>query len=177
MKKKITIVDILIVLAVVLVAVFVFGKFSGTAGASKKTVTYTVLVTSVMPEVADSMVPDDNVLLDAKGNAYGRDTNVSVSPSQDSYLNQQTEKYSGRQITPEGAPQFHLFVGFEITCIDEFCTAFFDKRDLLVRAAHQFIDGSRFQMPCYDENCGISGKDVRHKGYNNHHPRCIEGEK
>lgn len=93
MKKKITIVDILIVLAVVFVAVFVFGKFSGTAGASKKTVTYTVLVTSVMPEVADSMVPDDNVLLDAKGNAYGRVTNVSVSPSQDSYLNQQTEKY------------------------------------------------------------------------------------
>lgn len=93
MKKKITIVDILIVLAVVLVAIFAFGKFSGTSGASKKTVTYTVLVTSVMPEVAESMVPDDRVLLDAKGNTYGRVTNVSVSPSEDSYFNQHTEKY------------------------------------------------------------------------------------
>lgn len=93
MKKKITFIDILIVLAVVLVAVFVFSKFSGSDGASKKTVTYTVLVTSVMPEVAEGMTPDDRVLLDAKDNAYGRVTNVSIAPSEDSYLNQQTEKY------------------------------------------------------------------------------------
>ena len=98
MKKKITFIDILIVLVVILAAVFVFSKISGTSGASNKTVTYTVLVTNVVPEVAEGMVPDDKVLLDAKDNAYGRVTNVSVSDSEDTYFSQQLEKYVSSKI-------------------------------------------------------------------------------
>ncbi|MBQ7976290.1 MAG: DUF4330 domain-containing protein [Clostridia bacterium] len=98
MKKKITFIDILIVLAVVLVAAFLLFKVSGTSGSHKKTVTYTVMVTNILPEVADGMVPDDRVLLDSKDNAYGRVTNVSVMPSEDSHINLQTEKYVTNKI-------------------------------------------------------------------------------
>ena len=93
MKKKITFIDILIILVAVLAVVFAFLKFSEPAGASRKTVTYTVLVTSIAPEIAESFAPDDHVLLDAKNNAYGRVVDVKVSEAEDSFLNQKTEEY------------------------------------------------------------------------------------
>lgn len=116
MKKKITFIDILIVLVVVFAAIFVFAKLSGTVGASTKTVSYTVRVTSVLPEVADSMVPDDKVLLDAKDNAYGRVTNVTVTASEDTYFNQQSEKYVSSKT--EGRKDAVLTVEAEATVND-----------------------------------------------------------
>ena len=116
LKKKITFVDILIILAVVLAAAFVFLKLSGTSGTTKKTVTYSVLVTGVMPEHAESMVPDDKVLLDAKNDAYGRVVDVVVSPAEDSFFNQKTEEYV--KVTTDARKDVVLTIEAEATVND-----------------------------------------------------------
>ena len=95
MKKKFTFIDVLVILAIVLVAFFVVFKFStnGTEKENTKQVSYTVLVTGILPDVAETFVPEDRVLLDAKDDAYGKITDVSITPAEDLYLNQYTEEY------------------------------------------------------------------------------------
>lgn len=93
MKKKITFIDILIILAVIIVFVLVLSGITRKNTNSTKTISYTVLTTGELPEVAQSMVPEDGVLLDTKENAYGRVTNVDIFPAESSNINLYSEKY------------------------------------------------------------------------------------
>lgn len=92
-KKKITIIDVLIILLVIIAAVFALMKLRGTAPASGKTVTYTVLVSNQLPEVAGNIVPEDNVLLDTATNSYGDVTAVDIQPSSKSLLDAENGRY------------------------------------------------------------------------------------
>ena len=82
MKKKLTIIDIIIVLLILLVIGFAGIKLIGSIGNKTDSVTYTVLVNDHMPEIARTVVPADNVLLDPVQEVYGKVTDVELKPSE-----------------------------------------------------------------------------------------------
>ena len=93
-KKRITFIDILIVLAVIVAGVVGVGFLKkGTPGVSTKTVMYTVLVTDQLPEVAGNMKPAENILLDTASNSYGNVTDVDIRPARAAYFNNKSGKY------------------------------------------------------------------------------------
>ncbi|MBP3361981.1 MAG: DUF4330 domain-containing protein [Clostridia bacterium] len=92
-KKRITIIDILIVLLVIIIAAFALFKLRSAAPAGGKTVTYTVLIANQLPEVAENIVPEENVLLDTTTNSYGDVTAVDVQPASDAFLDAESGRY------------------------------------------------------------------------------------
>lgn len=93
MSKKITYIDILIVAVVVIAAIVVVPKLFKRNSTETKKVTYTVMAENILPEIANSVKPEDNVLLDTKDEKYGRVLNVEVKPVEDTYLDQRSGKY------------------------------------------------------------------------------------
>ena len=61
---------------------FVGIKLIGSIGNKTENITYTVLVNDHMPEIASTVVPTDNVLLDPVKEVYGKVTNVELKPSE-----------------------------------------------------------------------------------------------
>ena len=97
-KKKITFIDILIVLVVIVAGVVGMKMLKGTAGANTKLVTYTVLVADQKPDVAGNMKPAKNVLLDTQSNIYGDITDVEIRPARAPYFNNKTGAYVMEEI-------------------------------------------------------------------------------
>ena len=98
MKKKLTIVDIIIILAVVIVGIVGFKMLSGNSQSATKTVSFKVLVTDQLPEVASAVVVSDNVLLDASSNKFGKVTGVEIKPCEETYFDLKSEKFVKRTI-------------------------------------------------------------------------------
>ena len=96
MKKKITFIDLIIIAVVVVVAVVGISMLGKKSSGSANTVTYKVLVADQLPEVAQQIVAQDNVLLDPKENAYGNVIAVESKPSEDTYLDMKNERYVTR---------------------------------------------------------------------------------
>ncbi len=98
MKKKLTIVDIIIIAVILIVGVVGFSMLSKSAGSSTKAVTFKVLVTDQLPEVANAVVASDNVLLDTSSNKYGKVTDVEVRPCEETYFDAKNERFIKRTI-------------------------------------------------------------------------------
>ncbi len=98
MKKKLTIVDILIIAGVLIVGIVGFSMLPRGTVNNSVTVTYKVLVTDQLPEVAKSVVISDNVLLDASDNKYGKVVGVEVKPCEETYFDAKNEKFVKRTI-------------------------------------------------------------------------------
>ena len=93
-KVKITLIDILIIVAIILVCVLGISMLKKTMGTSNtKHVVYTVLVADQTPEVAQSIAPESNVLLDPTEEAYGSVTNVEVKPAEGSFFSVSEGKF------------------------------------------------------------------------------------
>lgn len=95
MKKiKITLIDVLIVAAVIVACIVGVSMLKkGGSSAETKHVIYTVLVTDQTPEVAESIVPCESALLDPTEEAYGSVTNVEIKPAENSYFSASEGKY------------------------------------------------------------------------------------
>ena len=93
MKKKITFIDLIIIAVVVVVAVVGISLLGNKGGGSKTAITYKVLVADRLPEIAQQIVADDNVMLDPKENAYGKVVAVECKPCEDTYLDVRGERY------------------------------------------------------------------------------------
>ena len=82
-NKKITLIDILIVLVAVLAVVFVAGRFGKPIGGTKtEKVTYMVLVSDQDAEMVEGVVKSDKVMVDTTEKMYGRVVNVERKPAQ-----------------------------------------------------------------------------------------------
>lgn len=91
--KKITIIDILIVLAVIVVALVGVKMLAPSGGAQTEKITYTVLVSNQLPQVADSIKPAEKVLLDTAENVYGSVIGVTSEPAKSTQFNAEDGKY------------------------------------------------------------------------------------
>ena len=100
MKKKLTIIDIIIVFCVIFAVVFACTKLIGSNKKSDVTMTYTVLVTDYNPEIATKVVPSDNVLLDPVQEVYGKVAAVELKPSEKYMFNSNTGHFV-KQTTEE----------------------------------------------------------------------------
>ena len=98
MKKKLTIVDLIIIAAIVIVGIIGFSMLSKGTTSTTKTLSFKVLVTDQLPEVANAIVVSDNVLLDASNNKYGKVTGVEVKPCEETYFDLKNEKFVKRTI-------------------------------------------------------------------------------
>ena len=87
-KVKLTLIDVLIIAAIILVcaAGALMLKKSRSGSVNTKHVIYTVLVADQTPAVAESIVADDRVLLDPTDEAYGSVSNVEIKLAENSYF-------------------------------------------------------------------------------------------
>ena len=98
MKKKLTVVDLIIIAGVLIVGVIGFSMLPKTTSSSLVPVKYKVLVTDQLPEVANAIVVSDNVLLDASNNKYGKVVGVEVKSCEETYFDAKNEKFVKRTI-------------------------------------------------------------------------------
>lgn len=98
MKKRLTIVDLIIIIAIIIIGVVGFSMLPKGTASNTKTISFKVLVTDQLPEVANAIVVSDNVLLDASSNKYGRVTGVEVKPCEETYFDLRSEKFVKRTI-------------------------------------------------------------------------------
>jgi len=97
-KKRITFIDILIILAVIVVGIVGVTVLKGGSAAKTKRITYTVLVVDQHPDVAGNMKPTENILLDSASNTYGDVIDVDIRPAKASYFNNKTGEYVQTEI-------------------------------------------------------------------------------
>ena len=93
MKRKLTLIDIIIILVVLTVGVIGVSMVSNTTQDSAKTVRYKVLVVDQLAEIAEAVKEADNVLLDTASNTIGKVIGVESKKSEESYFDLKNEKY------------------------------------------------------------------------------------
>ena len=93
MKKKLTLIDILIIIAVVLVMAFLLTKIVSGRNGNQKTVSFAVMATNLLPENADAVKVCDRVLVDAEDDIYGKIVSVESKASEDYYFDYTKESY------------------------------------------------------------------------------------
>lgn len=81
MRIKITFIDVLVVLVVIAAVIFAVLRVNDGQSIVTKPVTYTVLITEQIPEVAENIKPAENVLLDTATNSMGDVIDVQVTAS------------------------------------------------------------------------------------------------
>lgn len=96
MKKKITFLDLIIVAVILVVVVVGISMLGGNGSNSLDTVKYKVLIADQLPEVAQQIVVEDDVVLDPKENVCGNVIAVESKPCEDTYLDLKNERYVSR---------------------------------------------------------------------------------
>ena len=93
MKKKLTLVDIIIILAVLIVGIIGISMIPKSVQNNTKTISYRVLVADQPVEIADSIKEADNVLLSASSNTFGKVTGVEIKNAEESNFDLKSEKF------------------------------------------------------------------------------------
>ena len=94
MKRKLTLIDIIIILVILTIGVIGLSMVSNTTQDSTKTVTYKVLAVDQLTEIVEAVKETDNVLLDTASNTTGKVVGVEAKNTEESYFDLKNEKYT-----------------------------------------------------------------------------------
>lgn len=113
-NKKITLIDILIVLVAVLAIVFVVGRSGKTIGGSKtEKVTYMVLVSDQDPETSEGVIESDKVMVDTTEKMYGRVVSVERKPAHITRFGADTGKF----LEQDNEERHDLYITVEVDAV------------------------------------------------------------
>lgn len=115
MKKKLTFIDIIIVLCIILVVAFAAVKVIGSNNKATKTINYTVLVSDHVPEVAQTVIPAEDILLDPSQEVYGKVVNVELKPSERYLFN----SLSGQFVKQSTEERVDIYITVEAPVIED----------------------------------------------------------